>query len=83
MAEYIEKQLVEDMLHARADMATGTAAKPVWLCAERMVRLLTCADVVQVVRCKDCKFYDEHYCFANQHGAHDDGFCDEGRNNNG
>lgn len=49
MAWYIDKQLVADMLHACADMATGTNANTVWLCAERMVELLPCADVAPVV----------------------------------
>lgn len=83
MDQYIDKQIVVDMLNARADMATGTNANMLWGYAARMVELLPCADVASVVRCMDCEFYDDHFCFANQHAAHEDGFCDEGRKKSG
>ena len=47
------------------------------------VKMQPTIDAVPVVRCMDCEYYDDHYCFANQHGAHEDGFCDEGRKKSG
>lgn len=82
MAEYIDKQRLASILQAKSDMTIGVA-KSFYAYIARMVEMLPPENVAPVVRCKDCKFYDEHYCFANQHGAHEDGFCDEGRKKNG
>ena len=53
---------------------------------DEVIDLLTFAPVIEarpMVRCKDCAFYSDHWCYEKQHGAHEDGFCDEGRNKNG
>lgn len=82
MAEYIDKLGAVSILLAKSNMAIGDA-KLIYAHAARAVELLPCAAVAPVVRCVDCKFYDDHYCFANQHAAHEDGFCDEGREKSG
>lgn len=82
MAEYIDKQRIVGILQAKSDMAIGDA-KMFFAHAARLADMLPPENIAPVVRCKDCEFYDERYCFANQHGAHEDGFCDEGRNKNG
>ena len=83
MAEYIDKQLLISIFMAKSDVATDDAKRTLYANAARMVEILPPENIAPVVRCKDCEFYDERYCFANQHGAHEDGFCDEGRNKNG
>lgn len=82
IAEYIDKQSIVDILIAKSDMAIGDA-KMIYAHAARIVDRLPPENVASVVRCMDCEFYDDHYCFANQHGAHEDGFCDEGRKKSG
>lgn len=52
--DYIKREAVIDILNAKADMALGTP-KQVFLSVAKMVELLPTADVVEVVRCKDCK----------------------------
>lgn len=79
MAEYIDKQLLIRILLAKSDVAIDDAKKTLYANMARMVERLPPENVASVVRCMDCEFYDDHYCFANQHGAHEDGFCDEGR----
>ena len=82
MAEYIDKQRIVGILQAKSDMAIGDA-KMFFAHAARLVDMLPPDDVVLVVRCMDCEFYDDHFCFANQHAAHEYGFCDEGRKKSG
>lgn len=55
MNRYIDKDALISILNAKADMATGTP-KDVFISAAGMVNLLPTADVVEVVRCKDCEY---------------------------
>ena len=64
--EYIEREALIDIFNAKADMATGTP-KECFFAAAKMVGLLPAADVVEVVRCKDCMYWEkgkdyEPYC---------------------
>ncbi len=63
MDEYINKQVLIRMFNAKSDMALGTP-KVVFGAAAKMVEKLPAADVVSVVRCRDCRFWkkDLHYC---------------------
>lgn len=55
MSKYINAETLIDMLNAKADMALGTP-KAVLGNVIKMIDLLPPADVVKVVRCKDCKY---------------------------
>jgi hypothetical protein len=54
MSKYINAETLIEMLKVKADMALGTP-KAVFGNAIKMIDLLPLADVVEVVRCKDCK----------------------------
>ena len=56
MDEYIKRETVIDIFNAKADMSLGTP-KEVFHAAAKMVNLLPAADVVEVVRCNDCKWW--------------------------
>lgn len=63
MSKYINAETLIDMLNAKADMALGTP-KAVFGNVIKMIDLLPPADVVTVVRCKDCK----HLMFSDMYG---------------
>lgn len=68
MAEYIGREKVKNILEAKAEMASGTP-KEVFYNAAKMLELIPAADVVEVVRCKDCKFafpYRNYYYCENE-----------------
>lgn len=86
MIKYIDADRLVDMLKAKADMAVG-APKTVCLSVAKMVGLLPPADVVPVVRCKDCKFcedlgmsglYCNHPDDRNPCGCRANDFCNDG-----
>jgi hypothetical protein len=54
MSRYINADALISILNAKADMAMGTP-KVVFFSVAKMVELLPTADVVEVVRCKECK----------------------------
>lgn len=58
MSKYINAETLIEMLNAKADMALGTP-KAVFGYVIKMIDLLPPADVVEVVRCKNCKFWDD------------------------
>ena len=58
MTDYIEREKFKNILETKAEMAIGTP-KAVFYNAAKMLDLLPAADVVEVVRCKDCAFYKE------------------------
>ena len=65
MAEYIRR---EDALDCLKRYPTGKYAGENLYCAEIRaaaddINDLPVADVVSVVRCKDCKFCDDAYCY--------------------
>lgn len=61
MSKYINAETLIEMLNAKADIALGTP-KAVFGNVIKMIDLLPPADVVEVVRCKDCKFWDDDEC---------------------
>lgn len=54
MPKYIDAEKLKDIFEAKGDMATGTP-KQVFYNAAKIVDTLPAADVVEVIRCKDCK----------------------------
>lgn len=63
MSKYINAEMLIEMLKEKADMALGTP-KAVFGNVIKMIDLLPPADVVTVVRCKDCK----HLMFSDMYG---------------
>lgn len=80
MSRYIDKQMLIIALNAKSDMALGTP-KAVFAHVSKMVELLPPADVVEVVRCKDCKFFCRgNRCYCEEFGGivTEDDFCSRG-----
>lgn len=83
MAKYIDADKLADMLNAKGDMAVGTPAK-VFYHVANMLKNLPPADVVAVVRCKDCKYYADkqckkiHFIARDLHIKQDNDFCSYG-----
>ena len=83
MDEYISKQVIIGILDAKADIALG-APKVVFSAAAKMVEKLPAADVVSVVRCRDCihceagGYTDLLYCEYFDWGINADYFCSYG-----
>jgi hypothetical protein len=90
MKEYIEKGALLENLKKQYGEELG------WRCTVNMsdigmmIEDATAADVVEVVRCKDCMWYmplgDQYtykgkqamHCFRNSWLVKEDGYCDEG-----
>lgn len=51
--------------------------------ARTIIRTAPTIDAVPVVRCKDCEFSNDLICPGHSHDALEDGFCMEGRRNDG
>ncbi len=80
MSRYIDKQMLIIALNAKSDMALGTP-KTVFAHVSKMVELLPTADVVEVVRCKDCKFFCRgNRCYCGEFGGivTEEDFCSRG-----
>ena len=56
MAEYIDREACLSILRAKANMEVLMDASPYFEKAAQMLEKLPAADVVPVVRCKDCKY---------------------------
>lgn len=54
--EFISRSDAVEILRARAEMATGTP-KEVFFAAADMLEKLPAVDAVEVVRCRDCKWW--------------------------
>ena len=94
--EYIERGALIDILEARAKMAIGTPVQ-VYYSAASIVKELPDADVVEVVRCKDCKNWRhetdgmiDHYecnvfcgCYGRGYMTGADDFCSYGERKDG
>lgn len=80
MSRYIDKQMLIIALNAKSDMALGTP-KAVFAHVSKMVELLPTADVVEVLRCKDCKFFFRgKMCCCEEFGGivTEEDFCSRG-----
>lgn len=99
MAEYIDREKltkhIEDEIEAFGN--PSESQKPLAYggvlalryCKSVAVTLPT-ADVVEVVRCKDCKYYDNEQCYHRRHDHHgqsvyqeEDDFCSYGEKMDG
>ena len=61
MSKYINADRLISMLESKADMTLGTQKK-VFHYVVKMVNVLPAADVVDVIRCKDCNHYIAGFC---------------------
>ena len=50
-------------------------ARGLLLSIERNMRALPSIDAVQVIRCKDCKYYKENTLVCGRYGLEDDDYC--------
>ena len=75
MSDYIKR---EDAIKAMA-MGLGIPYEDFIDVAERCMDDIPSADVVEVVRCKDCKYRKKNtFCLHNMRYEHDSGFCSYG-----
>jgi hypothetical protein len=86
MIRYIDADALINILNAKADMAMGTP-KEVFFSVAKMVELLPTKDVVEVVRCEDCKYckdlgmsglWCEHPDSRNPLGCRPNDYCNDG-----
>lgn len=81
----IDKDRLISILNAKADIALGEPKK-YFAHVAQMVEPLPKVDAVEVVRCKDCKYYaplitGEEICFCDlrEMTTYDDDFCSRGK----
>lgn len=74
MAEYIDREVAFDAITDLAGKApTRSAYEAIWKSA-RALRKIPAADVVPVVRCKDCEWFMREYgCPIEASGYHGEG----------
>lgn len=78
MAKYIDAEKLTSILNSKADMSIGTP-KVVFDSVVKMVEKLPTADVVEVVRCKDCTEWDKNECECSHwYGFKENDFCSYG-----
>lgn len=80
--EYIER---EKVLHEMTSNPLPNDTQHLYLAMRNMVKKAPTADVVEVVRCKDCKHANDNnmvegfcYCEKIYRGMPNDGFCSYG-----
>lgn len=72
--DLISRQAILDMLEdINNHIIDGYGYKHDW-CVE-WVKGLPSIDAVQVVRCKDCKYYKENTLVCGKYGLEDDDYC--------
>lgn len=49
--------------------------RTLWAVAKRDIESLPSIDAVQVIRCKDCKYYKENTLACSRYGLEDDDYC--------
>ena len=90
MLRHYDMDELAKLCEAKADMAIGDA-KIVFASVARWLSLLPPADVVEVVRCKDCAYYvpisetgflhkdkPAMHCMCHSRLVKEDGYCNEG-----
>lgn len=76
MAEYIERDCLIDMIAERNRNTCNGKMSCIQM--KRMVESIPAAEVVPVVRCKDCEFWDFGDCYRLELSRPDD-FCSYGK----
>ena len=88
MPRYIDATKLEELCDIMADKCDGGTGESIWNQFRTTVEWSPTADVVEVVRCKDCVWYDERRPYANGHTLYEcrnlerflppDFFCKDG-----
>ena len=74
MSDLISRQDTIDAIVHELDMIDHV---PQWV-SDRLVKALSgvpSIDAVQVIRCKDCKYYKENTLACSRYGLEDDDYC--------
>ncbi len=80
MVEYIEREAALNAIEEAKTMFGGVD----YFCVRSGIQGAPAADVVEVVRCKDCVSYNGHrYCNYHADPVMDDDFCSYGAKMNG
>ena len=74
MAEYIER---EATLKVIFDIMSDCKVRHKCRAINRNVKQIPTADVVEVVRCKDCKHFNANYPSFCEYHTNNAGYCDE------
>ena len=79
MAEYVSKEILLDFVKQNTPHINGETTME---CVERTISEAPTADVVEVVRCKDCervyKYKDRYFCLNDNSEMNADDFCSYG-----
>ena len=82
MNDYISRQEAIKAIEGLHDCYNGFSDSYDKACIIGVLEEVPSADVVEVVHCKDCKYYDDtppfSYCVQNSKYIDDDGFCSDG-----
>jgi hypothetical protein len=82
MVEYIAKNLAIELMHQSSYLSDGDLLEVNGNLAKARIEAEPAADVVPVVRCKECKFREnDDFCTGRGFPYQlvpDDGFCDKG-----
>ena len=83
--EFIRKSDAVEILRARAEMANVGTPKLVFDAASRMIDKMPAVDALEVVRCRDCKwwtgemmYYFPGYCLNINKCMGENGYCSSG-----
>ena len=80
MARYIDVDNLAEMINARAEMLVE--GKEAFFCVAGWLNKLPTADVVEVVRCKDCCNSEQCgsvlYCTHFSHNVEENDYCSQG-----
>ena len=67
MAEYIEREAVNKLLHKEIERTWHRVWGSVIWNLSYKISQIPAADVVEVVRCKDCKYFDQYsYLYSDE-----------------
>lgn len=80
MTEYIEREQARNVICGWCEYTTCLADDYYWdKCdAKRRLGDIPTADVQHVVRCKECRWWNEGYCRLIKYETTDDWFCADG-----
>ena len=76
------KEYIDRKAAVAALIGDETVHIPTLLFAQKRIEAIPAADVVEVVRCRDCKYrHDDNFCVGRgwpEQLVPDDGYCDKG-----
>ena len=86
MSDFISRQAAIEALDEEPDVWLeddySYGLRDQWRYDKTAIEAVPSENVVEVVRCKECKYYDDtppfSYCVQNSKYVDDDGFCSDG-----